>query len=568
MITEAGPFFESQIQQSGYVRDPYLSAMTEFSPGMDQGFISIQLSGPKQSDVANSPSYAPFEAFGHKVFPNIYAVKAIKRSGPPVDETTLLPNQPYTPTLQSVTLDYNALETFTPSIPNGIDQFFTIDAFGNVECNADMPARLIPELPVSADSLATSQMGALYLGIDKCQPPQLLSLLFQMESGSMPGSVLLQKDDIVWSYLKDNAWQQIASTDIQRDTTAFFQKPGIIQVSVASDADLAPTLMPHGLCWLRVMARQHANGTSDVSAIVTQAASATRIVNKGSVISTLQPGIIKQLVTKTSAIKTVTQKYVSFNGMTAETDADFNVRTSERLRHRNRTIAGWDYERIVLQKFPGLFKAKCLSYTDYIDDFNNLKPGSVKLVVIPDVRHGNAGNPLQPISNLAYLDEIKQFIIDNNPSPFLNADTVYVSNPVYETLLVDCKVAFMPGKDPGFYRNQLEKDICRFLSPWAFEEGKDITFGGKIYRSEILAFIEGRDYVDYVINFQLYHRSQGRDTTSGIGCMTIGVDFIVAVHPSATIASSDTSATYFAGTTIGVDFVVGVPVDIATATRP
>lgn len=561
IITEDG----SLIQQASYSRNPNLSPMKEYSPGIQQGFISIRLSGPKQVDFVprSLPSYAPFEAFGHKAYPLIYALKAVQRSAHPDDDTILLPNQPYTPTLQSVTLDYSAKEKFTPSKPNDTDQFFMIDAFGNVECNVNIPARLVPELPVSAASLSGSQVGVLYLGIDKSQPPQILSLLFQMESGSMPGIALLQKDHVVWSYLKNNAWQQIAKPDMQRDTTESFQKPGIIQISLASEAGLTATLMPSGLRWLRVTAHQNADGASNVSAIVAQAASATRVVNNGAVISTLQPGTIKQLVKNESAIKNVSQNYPSFNGLPAESDADFYMRTSERLRHRNRTIAGWDYERIVLQEFPGLFKAKCLSYTNYIDDFNNLKPGSINLVVIPDVRHGNAGNLLQPTSNLAYLDEIKQFIVENNPSPFLTTDTVYVSNPVYETLLVDCKVAFMPGKDPGFYRNQLEEDIRHFLSPWAYDEGKDITFGGKVYKSEILAFIEGRDYVDYVINFQLYHRFLGTNTTSGIGCMKIGTDFIITIQPSATVAGSD-----FAGTTIGVDFVVGIPVDVASATRP
>jgi hypothetical protein len=565
VIIEDGP----SIQTTGYSRNPYLGVVKEFTPGIDQGFISIQLTGPKPGDVGTLPSYAPFEAFGHKAFPNIYAVKAVERSADPTNTGILFPNQPYTPTLQSVSLGYTSKNTFTPSLPNLTDQFFNLDAFGNVECNANIPARLIPELPVSAASLSGKQAGALYLGIEKATPPQILSLLFQMESGSMPGSVLLKKEDIDWTYLSnDNTWQKVAAPDIQRDTTELFQTPGIIQISVASDADLTATLMPSGYCWLRVTARENADGASDVSAIVAQAASATRLVDEGAVISTLQPETIKQLVTKVSAIKTVTQKYPSFNGLAAEADTAFYVRTSERLRHRNRTVAGWDYERIVLQQFPGLFKAKCLSYTNYINDFNNLKPGSVKLVVIPDARQGNAGNRLQPISNLAYLDEIKQFILEHNPSPFLTDDTVYVSNPVYETLLVDCKVSFMIGKDPEFYRNQLEEDIRRFLSPWAYDEGQDITFGGKVFRSEILSFIEGRDYVDYVVNFQLYHRFSGTNTTSGIGCMTIGIDFIVAVKPSATIGSPVTSATYIAGTTIGVDFVVGIPVDVATATRP
>jgi len=568
IITREESLFKSQIQEAGYSRNPYLNMVKEYSPGADQGFISIQLSGPTQDDVGTSPSRAPFEAFGHKVFPLIYALKAIEQSAYPDVDTILFPNQPYTPTLQSVTLAYKAKETFTPSIPNRIDQFLMLDAFGNIECNENIPARLIPELPVSAASLSDSQAGVLYIGIDKSRPPQILSLLFQMESGSMPGSALLEKDHISWSYLKDNTWQQIAEPDIQSDTTESFQKPGIIQISVASDAGLAATLMPSGLCWLRVNAHQNADGASNVSAIVAQAASAIRVVNEDAVISTLKPGTIKKLATNASAIKTVSQNYPSFNGLPAESDADFYVRTSERLRHRNRTIAGWDYERMVLQKFPDLFKAKCLSYTNYTDDFNNLKPGSINLVVIPDVRYGNAGNLLQPTSNLTYLDEIKQFIVENNPSPFLTADKIYVSNPVYETLLVDCKVAFRTGMDPGFYRNQLEQDIRHFLSPWAYDEGKDITFGGKVYKSEILAFIEGRDYVDYIINFQLYHRFLGKDTTSGIGCMKIGTDFIIAIQPSATIASSDPSVPYFAGTTIGVDFVVGIPVDVASATRP
>ncbi|MEX2512681.1 MAG: baseplate J/gp47 family protein [Cyclobacteriaceae bacterium] len=555
----------SLTQEAAYSRNPNLIPVKEYSPGVDQGFISIQLSAPRQGDVGNLPSYAPFEAFGHKVFPSIYAVKAVKRSASPDDDTILFPNQPYTPTLQSVTLDYKAKETFTPSIPNQIDQFFMLDAFGNVECNANIPARLIPELPVSAATLTGTQVGVLYLGIDKSQLPQILSLLFQMESGSMPGSLLLQKDDISWSYLKDNEWQPIASPDIQRDTTESFQMPGIIQVSLASDADLAATLMPSGLCWLRVTAYQNADGASDISTIKAQAASATMIAGDDADISTLQPGTITKLVTKTSAIKTVTQNYPSFNGLATESDADFYVRTSERLRHRNRTITGWDYERIVLQEFPGLFKAKCLSHTNYIDDFNNLEPGCIKLVVIPDVRQGNAGNLLQPMCNLAYLDEIKQFVIEENPSPFLNTDTVFVSNPFYETLLVDCKISFITGYDPGYYSNQLQNDISRFLSPWAYDEGQDITFGGKIYASEILSFIESRSYINYVIDFRLYHRSQGKDFTSGIGCMKIGTDFIVGIQPSATIASSDGYT--FTGTKIGFDFVVGIPVDVATATR-
>jgi len=177
------------------------------------------------------------------------------------------------------------------------------------------------------------------------------------------------------------------------------------------------------------------------------------------------------------------------------------------------------------------------------------------------MRLRSGGDPLQPKDNHASLRKIETYVKEKYLGGFV---IPHVVNPEYETLLVDCKVSFLPGFDPGFYANQLQDDIRRFLSPWAYEEGQDIIFGGKIYKSEILAFVEGRPYVDFVINFQLYHRYEGDGLPGGIGCMTIGVDFIVASQPKSTIGADGT----LQGATIGLDFVIGEPVEIAIATRP
>ena len=75
------------------------------------------MKSPTSANAGNQP-YAPFEAFGHKAFPTIYAHKAIDLSKGTGD--LLLPNQPYTTTLKSVKLDYTARENFIPSNPNGI----------------------------------------------------------------------------------------------------------------------------------------------------------------------------------------------------------------------------------------------------------------------------------------------------------------------------------------------------------------------------------------------------------------------------------------------------------------
>ncbi len=125
-------------------------------------------------------------------------------------------------------------------------------------------------------------------------------------------------------------------------------------------------------------------------------------------------------------------------------------------------------------------------------------------------------------------------------------------------------MSFNPGFDPGYYGQVLEEDLKRFLSPWAYEEGQDIVFGGKLHASEIQSFIEGREYVNYIIDFALYHR-HNTEIGGGIGEMKIGTDFIVGTSPEPAIASSDNT---IAGKAIGVDFVIGEPVDVASATRP
>jgi len=82
-----------------------------------------------------------------------------------------------------------------------------------------------------------------------------------------------------------------------------------------------------------------------------------------------------------------------------------------------------------------------------------------------------------------------------------------VRNPEFEPVRTKFKVRFMPGYDgdPVFYINQLRREIIRFLSPWAFPGGGSPSFGGKIYKSVLINFVEERPYVDYVADFQLFH---------------------------------------------------------------
>jgi hypothetical protein len=117
-------------------------------------------------------------------------------------------------------------------------------------------------------------------------------------------------------------------------------------------------------------------------------------------------------------------------------------------------------------------------------------------------------------------------------------------------------VVFARGREPGYYAGVLNDDLRRFLSPWAYQEGEDILFDARIYRSEILAFIEFRDYVDHVTILNLYHSFDGL-ARSDIGWMTIGVDFFIRPNPRPGVADM----------IVGDDLVVGRGVEVAETTQ-
>ena len=91
---------------------------------------------------------------------------------------------------------------------------------------------------------------------------------------------------------------------------------------------------------------------------------------------------------------------------------------------------------------------------------------------------------------------------------------LHVKNPQFEEVRVRFKLQLNDGYDEAYYTTQLQQAITRFLSPWAFTGIGVPSFGGKIYKSVLINFVEEQPYVDYVTDFQLFHDIPC-DTTSG-----------------------------------------------------
>ena len=408
---------------------------------------------------------------------------------------------PYTPEVKTISLDYTAsveIDLQASPTEDQPSQIFHLHPFGyadiqtlNQDNSTDKPKYyLLPHY---------ENEGTLYIGIRNLQPLQNISILFQMIAGS--GNVELTQPQIQWSYLSGNSWREFHA-DILSDSTNGLVDTGLIRLSMPDKATTEHNLLPSGLHWLRATVTENAAAIPDTHDIKTQAVRAT-FVNQGNTTEHLSKSLaanpIQGFVTRNPAIKTVQQPYSSFGGKSKEDNRAFTMRVSERLRHKQRAITPWDYERLVLEHFPQIYKVKCITSTA-----GKHNPGDAKVtvVVVPDISNTAPFFPLEPKAPLYLLKEI-QIYLQKYTSPFVQ---IVVKNPRYERIKYRVAIHFRPGYDQGYYLNQLNEDIKRFLSPWAYEEQADIEFGSSIHSSSVIYFIEKRPYVDYIANLKLFEQ--------------------------------------------------------------
>ncbi|MDH3974148.1 MAG: baseplate J/gp47 family protein [Deltaproteobacteria bacterium] len=465
---------------------------SELTNNTKRGFMKMELCG---SD------------FKHKSYPGLLsaAVATIAAGG-----TATVPREPYTPVIKSLVIDYESSQTFEA----GREQFFHISPFGDMETLPVGAAAAAKEdknnendlLIVDTDVLLPQftadkkeQEGFLYIGLTGLVPPQNVAVLFKVAEGS--GDPDFEAPEINWSYLCNNEWKKLDKAKLLSDTTNGLLTTGIIEFDVPHDATNTNGVLPSPYYWLAASAAADSAAVSQFIALKTQAVTAGFINIKndpGHLKNPLPEKTISQLKNKAAGIKSLEQPYASFNGKVKEEAEAFYRRVSERLRHKNRALNIWDYERMVLEKFPSLYKVKCLNHTASCSE---IAPGSVTIVPIANLRNQNAVDMLRPKASTNTLYEIREYL-KKHISQFVALE---VTNPSYEQVYARFKVKFHAGVDKGNYQNVLNEDIRKFLSPWAYDEGADITFGGKIHGSYIINFIEERSYVDYLTDFELFH---------------------------------------------------------------
>lgn len=451
------------------------------------------------------------QSFLHSLFPKVYTLAIMNVAATP---STLIPNEPYTPVVESISLNYSAEETidFTVSAyeSNRIKLFHEAP-FGQREEHSYLKQQAVnKEILDTATPLTNCLVpdycdgGEFYVGLQDAETSQQISLLFQILEGSENTSVptFTGKQKVEWYILCDNYWKNL-DKDILANGIDNFLKSGILKFSIPKQTSNNNTLFPANTIWIKAKMHKEYDAVCKVIDIKTQVVTAEFFDSNNNLShlnSTLPAKTISKLITRVPQIKSIDQPFNSFSGKPLESDPSYYLRVSERLRHKNRAITLWDYEHLVLQEFPNIFRVKCLNHT-FISgtDTSLLSPGKVTLVVIPDIVDKNVFDIYEPRVSKATLNSIENFINSKN-SMLVTAKAI---NADYEKVIIKLKVKFHEKYDDNFYKKQLNEDLIKFLSPWAFDTSKQIIFGVELQRSIVIEYIENLYYVDFLSTLEM-----------------------------------------------------------------
>ena len=406
----------------------------------------------------------------------------------------VIPNEPWTPIISNMSLDYTATAA--------IEDIDLIHLYPYNETYKHEEIQLQPTLlPTFCDE------GTLFLGLKNLVPGNSLNILFQLAEATSDSESL--KQDVEWHYLDSNVWKSLRTGfEVLDDASENLTTSGIIKFAMPENMTNDNTVMPKGLHWIKASVPQNSHAVSETTGIHPQAISVTFTNDVANdqlrLTEPLAAGSISKLNIADAFVKSVQQPFDSFGGLVPEAEQQYYVRVSERLRHKGRAIQKFDYERIILEAFPQVFKAKCINHSFALDahlyknDFP-YAPGYVILALIPDLYKLKAGNSFEPKVPVSILEKVEAYI-RKRTSPFVR---FRATNPRYEKLNFSLRVNLLPGKDENYYTEKLKEDLRELLAPWAVGKYDKLTFGQCVYKSDVIHFLENTDYVDFITDFKM-----------------------------------------------------------------
>ncbi|WP_293905374.1 hypothetical protein [Phenylobacterium sp.] len=460
------------------------------------GFFRVQLAAPK-------------EGFGHQIYPtaltNALSAKTRSRKAQP------MPNPPYTPLLGRVTLTYAASTRITIGRANeartagGAERVLYLRPFGVEQIYPYPSERRRPVAP------GFGRDGNLYIGLSGRDLRGVLTLLFDLRRDAADEAEARQtpRPTIEWSWLTEDEWRPLDRRRVLSDTTSGFLTSGVVTLDLPPDIRPGNRLMPSDLYWLRAATDASSGCFAGLKGVTAQTLRATRVLSAAAAPEApLAPRSIDMKSAALPGILALQQPEASYGLRCAERQDEERTRIGERLRHKNRASTPWDYERLVLERFPNVFKARCLS--NRADRTGAAAPGQVLVVVAPaahrnDSQYASRAMRLDPLE----LDSIERYL-QARSSPFAK---VRVRNASYDLIQVRCRVALRPGAHGDILR-RINAAIVAHLSPW-HDGGYLAHFDWEVRGEDIEDCVRRLPEVESVTGISLVHVCEDQSGPAG-----------------------------------------------------
>nr|WP_294815547.1 hypothetical protein [uncultured Sphingomonas sp.] len=363
---------------------------------------------------------AAIVALPGKLFKKIEGIEAEPAAPEPV--VVLLPNPPFQPLLSGIALDY--------ARTLGADAL-TLHHAATLDRPVELPIVGAPLFPVGPSALT------LDLYFEGARAGVVLALLVQL-AASDAGD--FSPD---YRYRTADDWTPLPPHALLGDETNGFTSTGILRIAVPTDA-----AQPLGL---RLTFADAATVPPAIVAILPDAVSATRVIHGT---ETAMPPVPAGTANKLPGMMRVVQPLDTAGGQPPEPPAMLRARTAERVRHRNRALAAWDIEHLVLSEFPDVAQVRAFPEGDPARQAT-----AANVTVVVTAAGGATKLPRQ--LRAAIVDRLARI-----SSPFARISVV---DPVAVPIHVSARL-ILTDADPG----PVEAALAGFLSPGA-EPGLDLA---------------------------------------------------------------------------------------------
>ena len=455
------------------------------SPSARNGLVRLQLATPEGG-------------FGHQAYPGVLteAVSARvkdKKSRP-------IPNPPYTPLMERITLSYSAaarLElgaTAAARVAEG-EAILHLHPLGTEEIHPSGSERqhgLVPDL---------GRDGNLFIGLSGREAQGVLTLLFDLRRDAAVDALARRKPPprLEWSWLAGDQWRPLDARRVLSDTTSGFLTSGIVTLDLPPGLTRGARIMPGDLYWLRLSSDAPSGCFAGLKGVRAQALRAVRVLDETPPATPLPAGSITLNSATLPGVLALRQPEPGFEMRPLESQALYRARVGERLRHKHRAATAWDYERLVLERFPYVHKVRCLA--NRRDDQRQASPGHVLVVAMPVVPRNESRYATRPMRlDPLQLAEIQDYL-SGLASPGIQ---LKVRNASYDLIQVRCRLTLCERTDAGDALRRINAGIIAYLSPW-HDAGRAAQFDWQVRAEEIEACILAVRDVQQVRAISLIH---------------------------------------------------------------